>query len=192
MEKKAFDIQTFKPKYVLENGNDYIPLKPTVYYKVRVSDIATKGKGVFAQEYIAKGATVGICGGQVIYSDKDFPPEAGDYGTIQDENSFIVPHNYAQKPPFWFLNHSCGPNLRRIGIVFIAKKNISKGEELTVHYSPLCATLDDYSLECKCGDSDCRKIITGNDWKDPVLAKKLWVEWLPFIQKKIITMKIIP
>jgi hypothetical protein len=44
-------------------------------------------------------------------------------------------------------------------------RDIEKGEELTYDYS-LADSNPNFSINCSCGSRDCRKTITGNDWKD--------------------------
>jgi hypothetical protein len=49
-------------------------------------------------------------------------------------------------------------------------RDIAAGEELTHDW----ATTDDedYRMECRCGATTCRKIVTGKDWQKPELQKK--------------------
>ena len=63
-----------------------------------------------------------------------------------------------------FSNHSCAPNIGVQGqIVFVAMRDIEAGEELTHDWA--MTDDDDYELECRCGAAECRRIITGQDWR---------------------------
>lgn len=68
----------------------------------------------------------------------------------------------------WYFNHSCEGNL---GFDengdFVARRNIRKGEELTYDYG-LAESNPKFRMDCKCGADNCRKIITGNDWLNPI------------------------
>lgn len=81
-------------------------------------------------------------------------------------------------------NHSCDPNIGVQGqIIFVAMRDIQAGEELTHDW----ATTDDdtYAMVCHCGSPQCRKIITGQDWRRPELQEKYreYMSW--YLQEKI-------
>ncbi|GAI75942.1 unnamed protein product, partial [marine sediment metagenome] len=63
------------------------------------------------------------------------------------------------KEPGKYVNHSCNPN---VGIKkdkkLVAIKNIKKGEEIFWDYSTSMDE-DNWTMKCKCGNKDCRKII---------------------------------
>ena len=72
--------------------------------------------------------------------------------------------NYLTIP--WHMNHSCDGN---VGFDkngnFIAKRKISKNEELCWDYG-LGESNPKFKMFCNCGSERCRKVITGNDWKN--------------------------
>ncbi|MFZ6006838.1 MAG: SET domain-containing protein-lysine N-methyltransferase [Nitrospirota bacterium] len=75
-------------------------------------------------------------------------------------------------PIAWFGNHSCDPNMgydKEGNLVLI--KNVKAREELTHDYG-FSVTDPKFKMHCRCGAKNCRKIITGNDWKDPEYFKK--------------------
>ena len=83
-----------------------------------------------------------------------------------------------------FSNHSCDPNIGVRGqIIFVAMRDIADGEELTHDW----ATTDDdaYEMECRCNAPNCRKIITGQDWRKKELQEKYrgFMSW--YLQEKI-------
>ena len=65
------------------------------------------------------------------------------------------------KPAEWApQNHSCDPNTQYSGLNVIAKKEIEKGEELTLDYTSFLNN-EMESFICNCGAPDCKKIIQG-------------------------------
>lgn len=70
-----------------------------------------------------------------------------------------------------FSNHSCDPNIGVQGqIVFVAMRDIQTGEELTHDWA--MTDYDDYEMACNCGAAECRKVITGRDWRIKRLQEK--------------------
>jgi hypothetical protein len=77
--------------------------------------------------------------------------------------------------PFWFLNHSCSPNvayrdwascINETAVPLIASRDIRRGEEIVIDYSTM-TTRDDgqetgvpWTMHCLCGVSSCRKLLT--------------------------------
>jgi uncharacterized protein len=174
----------------LSNGRDFASQKSTVFCILQVRKTA-KGEGVFSDEAIRKGSVIARDGGVVVSSDfDDFPeydfPKYG-YSVLIDEGILLVPRDYECMNPIWYLNHGCDSNVARIGgLIFTAKRDIQAGEELLIDYSALMAGYEDWSLDCACGSPRCRRRITSSDWTNPRLARELWQEWLPFVQKKIL------
>ncbi|MBV8360450.1 MAG: SET domain-containing protein-lysine N-methyltransferase [Deltaproteobacteria bacterium] len=67
----------------------------------------------------------------------------------------------------WYMNHSCDGNIGfDMNGDFIARREISKGEELTYDYA-LAESNPNFRMQCRCGSSNCRSVITGDDWKTP-------------------------
>lgn len=83
----------------------------------------------------------------------------------------------------WYLNHSCDGN---VGFDergdFIARHRIRKGEELTYDYG-LAESNPRFRMRCKCGASNCRAIITGNDWKDSEFRERNLAFMLPRLRR---------
>jgi hypothetical protein len=81
------------------------------------------------------------------------------------EEGFYTPKDYNYLTIAWHMNHSCEPN---IGFDakdnFVAMKNLKKGEELTWDYG-FDETNPKFKMKCDCGTKNCRKVVTGNDWK---------------------------
>jgi hypothetical protein len=67
----------------------------------------------------------------------------------------------------WYLNHSCAGNLGFDSRGdFIAIQPITQGTELSYDYA-LVESNPRFRMACSCSSSGCRRVVTGNDWKDP-------------------------
>jgi hypothetical protein len=127
---------------------------------------------VVAAADIQKGELVSLWGGQVIAKDKLDPsmPRFTQRVIQIDEGLYLL--TAENKEPNDCFNHSCEPNLGFTGqIGLVAMRNISTGEELTFDYAMSDGEPYD-EFECLCEKPNCRKKITGNDWKLPELWKK--------------------
>lgn len=109
----------------------------------------------------------------------------GDSYLQIDDNFVLAPLKKNEiKKIMMFLNHSCEPNVGMRGeISFTAIRDIRSGEELTIDYAMIDA--DRYEMKCSCRKKDCRKIISGNDWKSEKLQKKYKGYFSRYIQDKI-------
>ncbi len=176
------------PKNVLRDGHRFAPSEVAIFSRVTVRVIHNLGySGLFAEEFIPKGTIIARDGGKVLFSIDDIPSDQ-KYCTLISENLFLAPSDYESKSPLEYLNHSCDSNTSRIGgLVYMAKRDIDSGEEINIDYAPLVAGLDNWTMNCLCGSKNCRKVVTGDDWLRPELGVTLWNEWLPHIQRKIIT-----
>lgn len=172
--------------YALKDSGLFVPSSPQEFFKTEVRTVDQGYFGVFAIEQIPQGAIIGIDGGTVVSSVEDVPPEKR-YAVLITEGLFLAPNDYEHLENFWYLNHSCTANVARIGgLVFVAKKMITIGEQLTIDYAPLIAGVPQWTMDCLCKAPSCRGRISGEDWRDPKIADHLWHEWLPFIQKRIL------
>lgn len=67
-----------------------------------------------------------------------------------------------------FMNHSCDPNTWWLNDdTMIARRDITAGEEITYDYATTEISVP-FSMTCLCGASNCRGVITTDDYKDPV------------------------
>lgn len=172
--------------FILKDSAEYVPGSSKLFYGTTVKQTSSGYQGLLTDEPILRGAVVARDGGNAVSGTTEVYPELR-YVTSIDEGMWLAPKSFEFMEPIFYLNHSCEPNLERVGgLIYVAKQNILSGQELTVDYAPLVTGLRDWSLECGCGSTSCRKVITAEDWKFPELAKKLWLEWLPHIQKQIL------
>lgn len=83
------------------------------------------------------------------------------------------------------LNHSCNPNGGVLGqITFVAIRDIAAGAELTLDYAMIDANPAEHMI-CSCGARECRKNITGSDWRLPELQRRYAGYFSRYIQDRL-------
>lgn len=83
------------------------------------------------------------------------------------------------------LNHSCEPNCGLLGqMLLVAMRDITPGEELCFDYA-MCDASDYDEFRCLCGQPACRGIVTGSDWRDPVLQERYAGWFSPYLIRRI-------
>jgi SET domain-containing protein len=140
--------------------------------EVRQSPIHSRG--LFAAQDIQKDEIVMVKGGHIVSREQlgDINARLGPVEIQIGDHLFIAPVTQEEREgSMLYSNHSCDANLGvRGNVVFVAMRDIRAGEELTHDW---CTTDDDtYSVECKCGSLNCRKLLTGKDWQNPELQKQ--------------------
>jgi SET domain-containing protein len=162
--------------------------------KVLVKKTEKYGMGIFAKKLIKKNETIIVMGGYVFDIDAenhlndfncDKPIEISEYfsiSPIKRSDMDLMPQHY--------VNHSCKPNCGWKGQLFLtAMRAIKPGEEILYDYAMIMHSNEDskeyFTMACLCGEKNCRKTITEDDWKIPTLQKKYdgYFQW--FIQEKI-------
>ena len=143
--------------------------------KTEVRESKIHGHGLFATADIAKDEIVAVKGGHIVDRKtlrEKITPRLGPVEIQIDEDLFIAPVTDEERElSMLYSNHSCDPNLGvRSEITFVAMRDIRAGEELTHDWA--MTDDDDYSVECKCGGPNCRKILTGKDWQRPELRQR--------------------
>jgi hypothetical protein len=69
-------------------------------------------------------------------------------------------------------------------LLLIAMRDIVTGEELSFDYAMSDAS--DYDeFHCLCGAATCRRIVTGSDWRNPVLRERYAGWFSPYIERRI-------
>jgi hypothetical protein len=76
-----------------------------------------------------------------------------------------------------YVNHSCNPNcfLHVVGnrAILFSLYDIPIGSEITFDYSTTSTdSLEQWKMECQCGDFNCRKIISGFHYLPPTLVEE--------------------
>jgi hypothetical protein len=162
------------------------PKKTWVSPKIEIRETLDKGKGMFASENIFCGEELLVWGGE--YTDIQGVSEAKKEGKLcmqWDENLFSI--ETRGEDVGYFINHSCNSNTWMIdAYTLTARKDIRVGEEVTADYS-LWEADENYvsKWQCKCGCLDCRKRVTGKDWRNLVLQRRYKDHFSPLINKRI-------
>jgi SET domain-containing protein len=155
--------------------------------KTEVRESRIHGRGLFAADKIHKGEVVAVKGGHIVTREqlREITPRLGPVEIQIGDDFFIAPVTAEERElSMLYSNHSCDANIGMRGeITFVALRDIEADEELTHDWCT--ADDDDYSLECKCGAANCRKILTGKDWQRPELQKQYAGYFSAYLAKKI-------
>ena len=156
--------------------------------KTEVRDSKIHGRGLFATADIAKDEIVAVKGGHIISREQlrdKVTPLLGPVEIQIDDDLFIAPVTEEEREgSMLYTNHSCDPNLGMRGeITFVAIRDIRAEEELTHDWA--MTDDDDYSVKCNCGAPNCRKILTGKDWRRPDLQARYDGYFSEYLAKKI-------
>ena len=127
-----------------------------------------QGRGLFAHGAISKGEIVAVKGG-VIRDSAAFALVRDELSPAEiqiEDDLYIAPASAAEfEANILCLNHSCNPNVGLRGqITFVAMRDIQAGEELTIDYAMIDGD-PAVRMECSCGAPQCRKLVTGDDWR---------------------------
>ncbi|MCG8345775.1 MAG: SET domain-containing protein-lysine N-methyltransferase [Chlorobiales bacterium] len=165
-------------------------IKSILSEKIIICDSPTHNKGLFAIDKIQKGEIVFIKGGHILRKKQIFSTTIiNSYHPIDDEYYIGATNAHEEEKIKLYVNHSCNPNCGIRGdITYIAMRDIIVGEELTVDYAFL--DNEDYSFECACGESNCRKTITGRDWKIKEIQEKYYEYFAAYLKVKIKSKKV--
>ena len=160
-------------------------IKSVMSDKVEIRDNGLNGKWVFAKEFIKKGEIVFIKGGHILTKNEIFSTGViNSYFPISDEYFLGAKNKEEENDIKLFENHSCNPNCGLRGeITFVAMRDIKKDEELTTDYAFI--DNEDYKFECTCGSENCRKVVTGYDWKIKELQDKYYDYFAQYLKEKI-------
>lgn len=153
--------------------------------KAQARPAGEKGWGSFALEPIAAGETVTAFGGWVVdrLALAQMSHDRQSRSIQIDDDLYLVSDETPE--PGDMLNHSCEPNCGLSGsILLIAMRDIVVGEEITFDYA-MCDSSDYDEFACMCGAPTCRGVITGADWRDPLIQAKYDGWFSPYINKRI-------
>jgi SET domain-containing protein len=161
--------------------------------KTEIRESKIHGRGLFAIADIAKNEIVAVKGGHIVDRKTLREKITLVLGPVEiqiGDDLFIAPVSDGERESsMLYLNHSCQPNLGVRGeITFVAMRDIRAGEELTHDWA--MTDDDDYSIECNCGASDCRKTLTGKDWQRPDLQKRYAGYFSAYLARKIALLKV--
>ncbi|MBI4709203.1 MAG: SET domain-containing protein-lysine N-methyltransferase [Candidatus Portnoybacteria bacterium] len=159
--------------------------------KIKIGQSKVQGLGLFAVENIKKDEIIGIKAGYIINREtlERIGGLKSDIGQsmLQVSDEFFIGPLTADDigDSMMYVNHSCEPNIGMLGdVINVAMRDIVIGEELTADYA-VALIHPSLLMECNCGAINCRKIITGEDWKRPELQGRYKGYFSAYIQKKI-------
>jgi len=158
--------------------------------KIKVGMSKKTGNGLFAIEKINKDEVVGdYTGGFGEFLDTKEADKIYDKGLdhmIQvDDDLFFAATDKSEIEEADLFNHSCNPNCGiKDKLKIVAMRDIEVGEEVTIDYAMMESS--EYSFACHCGSANCRKVVTGNDWKIPQLQKRYAGYFSEYLEKKIV------
>jgi len=166
--------------------------------KVGIQTSSIQGRGLYAKEHIEKDEIIVVQSGQIIEDHKMDQPMYGEVAEIafQIEKGFhicpVCENRQFVVDGIFIMNHSCDPNCGVKGqITFVAIRSIEAGEEITFDYAMTDANYPDMQctpispMSCTCGAANCRKVISGEDWKQDRLQKKYKGYFSNYIQQMI-------
>ncbi len=137
------------------------------------------GLGVFAKKDFKKGELLLKTVPGTILHKKNFKhmtPFSERWNYYDKDNYYFM------SDPEFYINHSCDPNVFLKDFLLYAMKPIKKGEEIRYDYS--LEGIDEWKMECKCGEKRCRKLVDGRFSKLPKDLQREYIPYLPTWFKK--------
>ncbi len=146
-----------------------------------------QGRGLFARMAIAAGEIVAVKGGAIMDS-ASLATIIGEISPAEiqiEDDLFIAPRSAAEVDAnILCLNHSCDPNVGVRGqITFVTMRDVPAGAELTIDYAMIDGDTNE-RMECTCGAPECRKVVTGNDWRLPELRLRYEGYFSRFLEER--------
>jgi SET domain-containing protein len=158
-----------------------IEIRPSIIHGVGVFAVQKINAGLFVAEGIHEEDYRDLVSWEIIKDVSPFIERKIRDFCIGTPEGFIPPEDYdfSKMTVEWYMNHSCSGNVdfNEIGD-FIAMRDIPSGEEITYDYG-LGESNPKFAMICNCGNSNCRHLITGNDWKDPEFRNRNLDHMLP-------------
>jgi SET domain-containing protein len=170
-------------------------IKPAII-EIRPTTMSMGGIGLFATRTLKKDTIIAraeLLGeefhpwSQYKMLDKPTRRKVDAY-CLQTPEGFYTPKDFNYMTVPWNMNHSCNYN---IGFDnegnFVTTRTIKANEELTWDYG-MGMSNPKFRLTCSCESKNCRKTITGSDWKDEAFLmknKKYFMRELLELQDKI-------
>ncbi|MEP7287477.1 MAG: SET domain-containing protein-lysine N-methyltransferase [Chloroflexota bacterium] len=153
--------------------------------KLERRDTPTTGCGLYATVPIAQEELLLVWGGIIVTSDELLAlPEFARHRAIQVEADQHLSSGMIDDDTDC-INHSCNPTAGLSGqIALVALRDIVPDEQVCFDYA-MSDAHPSFRMPCACGQPDCRKVITGDDWKKPELQQRYKGYFSPYIQRMI-------
>ena len=162
------------------HGTHYLSPKLTV-----LPVVGSRLRGIFAITDIRADEVLAVWGGRIVTNVKlkSIQPLLQEHAVQVEEGLFLAPIN--QVEPANYFNHSCNPNAGLRGqIALVAMRPITSGEQVCYDYAMNNANpIEEFA--CICGELNCRRQITGDDWKLSTLWLRYSGYFSPYIRRKI-------
>ena len=146
-----------------------------------------QGRGLFARDAIAAGEIVTVKGGAIMDAAAfALVRDAVSPAEIQIEDGLYIAPRTADEveASILCLNHSCNPNVGVRGqITFVAMRDIPAEAELTIDYAMIDGDPRE-RMDCACGARECRRIVTGDDWRRRELQRRYAGYFSRYIQDR--------
>ena len=146
----------------------------------------SEGFGLVATRPLARGSLLCVWGGRVVSTARmlALPEVARRYALQIDDDHFLVtPITGIGAADL--VNHSCDPSALLVGAdTLVARRDLLPGDEVTYDY----ATSDGspyFGFVCRCGAAVCRGVVSGEDWRDPVLQDRYGDAFSPYLLRRI-------
>lgn len=164
--------------------------------RIKPSTIPNSGVGVFAVRDLEIGTIVGdvklMCE-NLFFSWEEFKKidkesqEVILSHCVGTPDGFYAPIDINHIPISWHINHKCDCNIGFDALGnFIVIKRIKKDRELFYDYG-LSVCDPEFRMVCNCGNRKCRRIVTGNDWKNPSFRKEKFKYMAPELKEYVRT-----
>jgi hypothetical protein len=128
------------------------------------------GEGLFATRDIQHGTVILKIWGKTLCFDQTVRLKNKESYCLQVERDKYIALHF----PVFLSNHSCNPNCGiNKDLEFIAIKSLAAGEELRWDYSTSMMERF-WTMQCNCGEENCRKIVTDFD----LLPHEIQVKYL--------------
>jgi uncharacterized protein len=174
-------------------GNNIVIITETymlswVNPKIEARGAGEKGRGLFAVQKIKKNEVVAITAGRIFglaQLDSDPALEPIRYHCFQIEKDFVIcPSDVGNFDAIFLTNHSCDPTCGIRGqVTLVAFRDIEPGEEITFDYAMTDSC--EVTMDCLCGASNCRGVVTGEDWKRKDLQEKYRGYFSDYLERMI-------
>jgi SET domain-containing protein len=129
-------------------------------FRLRVGRSRIHGWGVYAEEFIPKGRKIIEYTGEKCNRVETKRRAQGPLNYLFTLNSYWCVDGSVGGSGAEYINHSCDPNvvarIMKGHILYMAKRDIQPGEELTVDYH---FARDVEKVPCRCGSPKCRGTI---------------------------------
>ena len=146
--------------------------------KCRVARSGINGNGVFATDSFLSGELVAVWGGKVYTAEEcamlgRVVPQMLTHTISLHDGYYLGSENLFEFDDSELINHSCEPNVGVKGqIILVARRDISRGEELTFDYDTTETETDPFI--CHCGSGQCRGTIEGKAWLNDDFVERNW------------------